>query len=222
MKKMILPVLALLLCVALLTACGTAASENGSDGPAITTTAASNDGKLLAEVANISGNKLTLKVLSGSFDPEQTGQRMNGGNGMERPERGDGPRGGEDFTFPEGMSRPERGNRPEGGPPPEGFSLPEGYTTPEGIPPRNEGDRPAPDAFSQRYTGEEKEVAIPDGTPVVSISFSDGAMETKQSDLISIKTSDTVQLVYDGERIIEVRIIDMSAPGRVDFARDLG
>ena len=222
MKKRILAMLAMLLCCMVLAACGTAANEaetNTITTAAATTIAATTTGsesKLFAEVANISGNELTLKVLSGSFDPEQIAQRMGGGNGMGRPGGGNRPEGGgfgEDFTFPEGMSRPEPGNRPEGGPPPEGFSMPEGFTMPEGIPPMNEGGRPAPGAFPSTYTGEEKEVTIPDDVPVVSIAFSDGVPQTSEASITDIKNGDTVQVVYDGEHITEVQIINMDAPG---------
>ncbi|MDR1464587.1 MAG: hypothetical protein LBJ11_04725 [Oscillospiraceae bacterium] len=214
-KKIALCLTALLVWAALLAGCGKLAAANGGKEDPSASGAAAN--ALYAEVGDIVGNQLTLKVLRGSFNAQEIADRMNnrpsGANGEPvsggnwRGEGGSLPDGAQ-FSLPEGMSR---GNweavTDENGAP---VSRPN-FTPRE--PQTDENGEPVTvDVNNMRYTGEEKEVIIPIGTPIKSISFTDGELKTKDADIGDIKNGNTVNVVYqaDGTTIQEVQIINMS------------
>lgn len=218
MKKAFIPLmLALLLCGVSLAACGKTGGETGA-----ATTASATAEKYYAEVADVIGNQLTLKQLTGSFDPEAISQMMGSRQNRTGPDGevvtgrffvgGDGEGG----QRPEGAQRIEGRSLPEGFSLPENFSFGEGMSLPEGFSggfqrPTDENGEPV--TMPSRYTGEEKEVVIPIGTPIKSFSFTDGELKTKDAEIADIKNGGAVQLIYEGERIVEVQIIDMGRMG---------
>jgi hypothetical protein len=222
MKMYIVIILAAaLLCTGCAANAGAAGADSqqaapGSAEPAEAVGAAS----LYAEVADIISNQVSVKVLRGSFDPSgMGGGGMRGANG-ERPSfdpnnmpssAPDGEEGGERPSFDPG-NMPDGGGQPGDGETPQfpGGSA-DGATDENGNP---------VDPQSFRYTGEERDIIIPIGTPIKTISLSlvDDSMQTqeKEADLADIKNGATINIVYnsDGESIKEVQIIDSSSMRR--------
>ncbi|MDR0531149.1 MAG: hypothetical protein LBG83_03680 [Oscillospiraceae bacterium] len=224
MKKVVITVFAFLLSAALLTACGKSADGGGEE-----TTVAAN--ALYAEVIDVVSNQLTLKVLSGSFDLNQMAERMS--EMQSRMSGGEGGgffRGGEGATDASGetVTRPAPqtdadGNMVTRNRTPQTDA--EGNTVTRPAQTDAEGNtvtRPAQtDAegntvtMPSRYTGEEKTLLIPVGTAVKTISFADGALQTKDAELADIKNGATVNIIYsdNGTSVKEVQILNIGGRG---------
>jgi len=215
MKKIAVSVLILLLMIGLFAGCGN--SELESTEPDVATdnrsVQALSSNVIYAEVSGIVDNQLTLKVLQGSFDPEQMVQRMG-----DRP-TGDFTRPeGEGFSMPDGSDMPARGERPQGerpqSNPPQG-ERPQGERPQGGEPMTNEAGEPLTmPAAGNRYTGEEKDVVIPIDTPVKSYTMTAGELKEDVASVDDIQNGSIINIVYNNDGSMEkVQIINMGEFG---------
>jgi len=72
--------------------------------------------------------------------------------------------------------------------------------------PSTTGDGQQGKKMQREYTGEEKKILIPVGVKVVSYTFSDNAMKEQEINITSIKSGDTLNIMYsdDGDTIERV------------------
>jgi len=224
MKKRLLLIIAILMFALLFAACGrTNETDSGkkTEGETLSATA------LYAEVIDVVSNQLSLKVLNGGFDADQMAQRMaemqnriaSMRESGELPEDGMFSRRavtGRDGELVTNVFRGERPTDADGEP----ITMQPGQpiTGPNGEPITNaEGEPMTVPAMRERYTGEEKDVIIPVGTPIksYSITMPDAQLKIKDADLADIKNGATVNIVYndDGESIKEVQIVEMGRMG---------
>lgn len=183
--------------------------ETGNAAPETT------DNNVYAEVTDVISNQLSLKVLRGSFNAEEMAQRMK-----ERANRGSGDGSGSGWS----SGSREAATDADGNPVQRGSwggGNREAATDADGNPVQRGNREPMTDADgntvsfeNMRYTGEEKEVVIPVGTPIVTISFEDGEVVKKESELSDIKNGGSVNIIYDGDSITEVQIVPATGRGR--------
>ena len=213
MKKLTAVMAAIIL--ASLTACApqeqsttTSANANASEAvtavenaynaaPETSDAASTTDTATYAEVKDVISNQLSLKILRGSFNAEEIAKRQSErGSGGSRPARTD--ENGETVT---------RGSRPA-------WTDENGETVTRGSREAMTNENGEPVSFEDmRYTGEEKDVIVPVGTPIKTIVVTDGKVEEKDSELSDIKNGSSVNIIYDGENIKEVQILPATRGG---------
>ncbi|MCL1821052.1 MAG: hypothetical protein FWG36_10425 [Oscillospiraceae bacterium] len=190
---------------------------------------------VIGEVYEAIGNLITLKVINmGDFNFGDGGGMTVGGN-FDSEEMQDRFKEmlGEDYQ--EGMTQEdmmkvmqdrvtamiESGELPEisfgdgGG----GFridggnfsgELPEGFQIPEGGMTFRVGDEGGPGGARRielDYTGEEREIIIPIGVPIVTMSFGENGMEEKEFKLEAIKAGDIMSVTYDESGVKVTKVV---------------
>ncbi|MDR1209217.1 MAG: hypothetical protein LBK41_02725 [Clostridiales bacterium] len=206
---------------------GCAAQNPSAEANTPTEESGAGETTIYAEVSDVISNQLSIKLLRGSFDPEAMAERFSqtdgqgsGGAGRERPSGAPS----EGFFFSGGGT----GEMPSGDPDRAEWSgeMPSGAPDraewsgemPSGAPDRGSwtGEPPSGDPAASRYTGEERDVIVPIGTPISSVSFTDGSLTESPAELADIKNGSTVNIALSAEGIVrEVRIINMNIGRRV-------
>jgi len=235
MKKRLFPIVAVLVFALVFGACGQAAQEAEAQagGVAAVSTA------LYAEVVDVVSNQLSLKVLNGEFDAEQMAQRMAEMQNRIASMREGGamPEGGMIAQRADGADSESRpADRPGGlirmdengefarerptdaNGEPVTMAPGQPITNQNGEPVTNaDGEPMTVPAMRERYTGEEKDVIIPVGTPIksYSIKMPEAELKVKDAELADIKNGATINILYndDGESIKEVQIVEMGSRG---------
>jgi hypothetical protein len=146
---------------------------------------------MTAEVTEIVGNKVKLKVIDTSKNSNKNGKQGGSSNGSNNG-------GGQDGGFPAGM--------PSGGAMP---AMPAGGM-PGGFPGGgSSSSAKSTNKVKKTYTGEEKEMLLPIGVPIIQmVRGTNGKMTTKNVVLKKIQEGTVLQFWYaDDEKTVISRIV---------------
>lgn len=179
--------------------------SNGSDESDDTDESIDTSKIVYGEIYETIGNLITVKVIETPENLDQLLDRMANGAGEGRAMIGEGvfPTDG---SFPaDGSFNFEGGDGPQimwGGdgemPDMSNFdpaNLPEGFV-------RNadgSGQAFSPEDFEPAYTGEEVDIVIPTGVPIVTTSRGENGMEETEVKLESLKAGDSLLFFYNDE-----------------------